>query len=133
MWPKGCHFVVSPQMANVMDLKPEAVLRLRGRVQYWAERLSLRPRAVRVQRMIKKWGSCSTSGTVTFAADLAVHEDQFQDVVIVHELLHLRVRHHGKLFRALMGVHVPHWRTTSRGKARRGNAEIASTTGGAVN
>ena len=28
----------------------------------------------------------------------------------VHELLHLRVRNHGKLFRALMSAHVPGWR-----------------------
>jgi predicted metal-dependent hydrolase len=30
--------------------------------------------------------------------------------VIVHELLHLRVPNHGKLFKALMSVHVKNWR-----------------------
>jgi predicted metal-dependent hydrolase len=29
----------------------------------------------------------------------------------VHELLHLKVRNHGRLFRAMMSVHVPNWRT----------------------
>jgi predicted metal-dependent hydrolase len=30
--------------------------------------------------------------------------------VIAHELLHLRVRTHGRLFKALMTAHVPTWR-----------------------
>jgi predicted metal-dependent hydrolase len=30
--------------------------------------------------------------------------------VIAHELLHLRVPNHGKVFKALMSAHVPDWR-----------------------
>ncbi|MXZ36172.1 MAG: M48 family metallopeptidase [Acidobacteria bacterium] len=83
---------------------------VRGRVEYWAKRLSVRPRLVRVQRMTRKWGSCSTSGIVTLAADLANQDSDFQNFVIAHELLHLRVPNHGKLFKALMTAHVPGWR-----------------------
>lgn len=93
-----------------MKVEAEAVARLRQRVIYWAERLSLRPRTVRIRSMTRKWGSCSTAGIVTLAADLAVCDERLQDVVIVHELLHLRVRDHGKLFRTLMTTHVPYWR-----------------------
>ena len=60
--------------------------------------------------MAAKWGSCSRRGTVTLAEDLAKESSGFQDVVIVHELLHLRVRNHGKVFKALMSAHVPRWR-----------------------
>ena len=60
--------------------------------------------------MSRKWGSCSTLGTVTLAADLAERERDFQDFVIAHELLHLRLPNHGKLFKATMTVHVPDWR-----------------------
>jgi hypothetical protein len=35
---------------------------------------------------------------------------RFQDFVIAHELLHLRVPNHGKVFKALMTAHVPRWR-----------------------
>ena len=83
---------------------------IRGRVEYWSRRLNVRPRLVRVQRMTRKWGSCSTLGIVTLAADLADRAPDFQDFVIVHELLHLRVPNHGKLFKALMTVHVPDWK-----------------------
>ena len=52
--------------------------------------------------MTRKWGSCYTSGVLTLAADLADHEPGFQDFIIAHELLHLRVPNHGRLFKALM-------------------------------
>jgi len=84
--------------------------RLRQRVEYWSLRLKARSRIIRVQRMTKKWGSCSTTGIITLAEDLADQEPGFQDFVIAHELLHLRVPNHGKLFKALMSVHVPDWR-----------------------
>ena len=83
---------------------------VRGRVEYWAQRLNVRPRLVRVQRMTRKWGSCSTSGIITLAADLADRDSNFQNFVIAHELLHLRVPNHGKLFKALMTAHIPDWK-----------------------
>lgn len=83
---------------------------IRSRVTEWARRLNVRPRLVRVRRMTRKWGSCSTSGVVTLADDLADQRPGFQDFVIVHELLHLRVPNHGKLFKALLTAHVPGWK-----------------------
>lgn len=83
---------------------------MRERVASWAQRLNVQPRQVRVQCMTRKWGSCSTTGIVTLAADLADQDLGFQDFVIVHELLHLRVPNHGRLFKALLSAHVPGWR-----------------------
>lgn len=60
--------------------------------------------------MRRKWGSCSSAGTVTLAVDLLDQDERFQDYVIVHELLHLRFASHGRLFKALMSAHVPEWR-----------------------
>ena len=83
---------------------------VRERVKHWARILNVpRPR-VRVRHMTRKWGSCSTSGIITLSDDLADQESGFQDFVIAHELLHLRVPNHGKLFKALLTAHVPSWR-----------------------
>ncbi|HBO9080130.1 TPA: M48 family metallopeptidase [Pseudomonas aeruginosa] len=83
---------------------------LKHRAMTWAIKLKVNPRVVRVQEMRKKWGSCSSSGTITLAIDLLDRDERFQDYVIVHELLHLRYSTHGKVFKALMSAHVPHWR-----------------------
>ena len=80
------------------------------RVGYWAKRLNVQPPRLRVQPMRRKWGSCSTAGNITLASDLADQEPGFQDFVIAHELLHLRVPNHGRLFKALLALHVPDWK-----------------------
>jgi predicted metal-dependent hydrolase len=55
-------------------------------------RLKVAPRTIRIQRMTRKWGSCSSSGRITLADDLMERSSDFQAFVIVHELLHLRVQ-----------------------------------------
>jgi predicted metal-dependent hydrolase len=83
---------------------------LRRQTLAWALKLRVNPKVVRVQKMRHKWGSCSSKGIVTLASDLAERERPFQDFVIAHELLHLRVPNHGRLFKALMTAYVPSWR-----------------------
>ena len=90
---------------------------LKQRVARWAIKLRVNPHLIRVQRMTRKWGSCSSAGTITLAADLAYESESFQDFVVAHELLHLRVPNHGRLFKALMTVHVPGWRSLEVSRA----------------
>ena len=86
------------------------VQELRRRALAWAVRLKVNPRVIRIQVMRRKWGSCSSAGTVTLAQDLVDQDERFQDYVVVHELLHLRYSNHGRMFKALMSAHVPRWR-----------------------
>lgn len=83
--------------------------RFRRDVERWSERLGVRPKVVQIRPMTRKWASCSTAGRVSFSRHLLRRDRRFREVVIVHELLHLRVRNHGKLFRSLMNAHVPGW------------------------
>src|ERR1700730_9502279 len=106
-------------MAGQMPTRDDGRDRLHQRVQYWSQRLKAEARITRVQLMTRKWGSCSTAGTITLAEDLVEQEPGFQDFVIVHELLHLRVPTHGRLFKALMTAHVPAWRQFEIERRRR--------------
>ncbi|NOQ23558.1 MAG: DUF45 domain-containing protein [Candidatus Aegiribacteria sp.] len=40
---------------------------------------------------------------------LSSEEEDFQEYVIVHELLHLRIPNHGILFKNLISVYIPNW------------------------
>ena len=86
---------------------------LRRRTTRWSVKLRVNPRVVRVQAMRRKWGSCSSKGTITLATDLMDEDPRFQDYVIVHELLHLRVPNHSRLFKVLMTAYMPEWRKMS--------------------
>ncbi len=70
-------------------------------VRDWAERIGVETTEVHVRKMSRKWGSCSTSGRVTFSRDLLAESEETRAGVIVHELLHLQVPNHGPLFRRL--------------------------------
>ena len=52
---------------------------LRRQAQTWAVKLRVNPRVIRVQEMRRKWGSCSSKGTVTLASDLVRRDKAFQD------------------------------------------------------
>lgn len=78
-------------------------------VSLWAAIMKVKPKQIRVQRMTKKWASCSGKGRVCFSDDLLREPRAFQDYVIVHELLHPQVPNHGKLFKSLMNVYLLGW------------------------
>jgi len=75
----------------------------------WTVAMKVTPAQIRVQRMKNKWASCSGKGRVCFSTDLLQEPRAFQEFVIVHELLHLQVPNHGKLFKSLMNAYLPGW------------------------
>jgi predicted metal-dependent hydrolase len=102
--------------------RPTSRTEFLARVECWAHKLRVQPRVIRVQRMTRKWGSCSTKGTLSFSSEVLRQDFAFQDYVIVHELLHLRVPNHGKLFRSLLAIHVPNWLQYSHSQSRLGGS-----------
>jgi predicted metal-dependent hydrolase len=93
--------------------------RLLEEVSCWASRIGVKPEIVYVQPMKKKWASCSSARCIYFSSDLTSESPRFRDVVIVHELLHLRLQNHGKLFKSLLNSFVPGWEKEIEGKANR--------------
>lgn len=80
---------------------------LRDAIRHWANRIRVSPRSVRIRPMAKKWASCSAKGHVTFASQLLDEPSSFGEYVIVHEMLHLRIPNHGKLFKSLLRAYLP--------------------------
>ena len=81
----------------------------RARVREWAGTIGVQPAEVHLRAMRRKWASCSSRGRITFDTELLDCDREFSDYVIVHELLHLRVPNHGKLFKSLLSALIPGW------------------------
>ena len=60
--------------------------------------------------MRSKWASMSTAGRLTLNTDLLALPALLADYVIVHELVHLLVPNHGKLFKSFLTAYLPDWR-----------------------
>jgi predicted metal-dependent hydrolase len=90
--------VVKPEAASVPISKEV----FKAEVAAWAQKMKVEPKELHVRPMSRKWGSCSTAGRVSFSLELLAEPYQVHKGIIVHELLHLKVPNHGKLFKALL-------------------------------
>ena len=90
-------------------LNLETKKQFKAEITRWAALMKVKPVQICIQRMTKKWASCSSKGRVCFSTDLLQEPRTFQEYVIVHELLHLQVPNHGKLFKSLMNAYLPDW------------------------
>ncbi|WP_240695375.1 M48 metallopeptidase family protein [Thermus caldilimi] len=75
-------------------------------MEAWARRLGVTPREIHIRPMKRKWASCSSRGRLTFSTDLLHQPAEFRREVIVHELLHLKLPNHGRLFKALLKAYL---------------------------
>lgn len=78
----------------------------KAEVLAWARRIRVEPKEIRIRSMKRKWASCSSVGRMTFSEELLSQAPKFRKEVIVHELLHLKIPNHGKLFKALLRAHL---------------------------
>src|SRR3989442_441054 len=96
--------VTEPEWTPLANVVSKDILR--AEVQQWAKRIGVEPREVRIRPMTRKWGSCSTAGRLTLSEGLLTESARVRREVIVHELLHMKVPNHGRLFRALLKAHL---------------------------
>jgi len=79
---------------------------MKSEVDSWAKRIGVEPKEVHIRSMKTKWASCSSRGRMTIDTDLLRQPAQFRREVIVHELVHLKVPNHGKLFSSLVEAYL---------------------------
>ena len=77
----------------------------------WESALGVRASGLAIRAMRSRWGSCNTrTAKITLSLALAQQAPEILEAIVVHELAHLRVPHHGPAFKALMDEHLPDWR-----------------------
>ena len=88
------------QSETMAEMIPGQVFK--AEVISWAKRIGVEPKEIRIRLMSNKWASCSSNGRLTFNSEILVQPAHFRKEAIIHELLHLKVPNHGKLFKSLM-------------------------------
>ncbi|MBN1328586.1 MAG: M48 family metallopeptidase [Candidatus Heimdallarchaeota archaeon] len=76
------------------------------RVEKWSKKIQVEYNEIQFRKMIRKWSSCSSRGRLTFDPNILDKNIDFQDEVIVHELLHLRYPNHGKMFKQMLAFYI---------------------------
>ena len=79
-----------------------------------AEKISagtaLKPKKWRISSTERRWGSCSSSGTIALSWKLIQCPSETIDYVIIHELSHLQEMNHSPAFWQVVASHCPEFR-----------------------
>ena len=92
-----------------------AFLRLRARdliepaVRAYARRVGRRVERIALRDTRSRWGSCSTTGTLSFSWRLAMAPDAVLDYVAAHEAAHLAEMNHSPRYWKIVNDLVPGW------------------------
>ncbi len=77
--------------------------------QNFAKKMQLFPKDLSFRSQKTRWGSCSTSGHVSFNWRLIIAPKEVIEYVIVHELAHLKHHNHSKNFWNLVATQLPNY------------------------
>jgi hypothetical protein len=92
-------------------LREQARKDLDERVSWHAENLGLCPKKLSIRDQASRWGSCSSSGVLSFSWRLILAPHFVLDYVAAHEVAHLREMNHGDEFWSLVQQTYPRLRS----------------------
>lgn len=80
------------------------------RIDYYSRLLGLTPRGFRISNARCRWGSCSPDNRLSFSWRLIMAPSPVIDYVIVHELMHMKVKNHSIRFWNLVAEIIPDYK-----------------------
>lgn len=90
--------------------KGQAELELAGRVEQLTAALNVKPASIRIRNYRARWGSCSSTGDMTFNWRIMMAPERIIDYVVVHEYCHLLELNHSARFWKSVGLLLPDWK-----------------------
>ena len=84
--------------------------RLNEKVGRFAQVIGVAPKSVKVKNYKSRWGSCSTSGDISFHWAIIMAPHYIVDYVVVHELCHMHHHNHSPAFWQRVEKVLPNYR-----------------------
>ena len=105
---------VDPEPAMERWYRRMARAEIAPRLDVAVAELGTRYTALTIRNQRTRWGSCSTTGAMSFNWRLLMAPEHVLDYVVWHEACHLKVMDHSPRFWALVEQHVPAYREPRR-------------------
>lgn len=90
--------------------KEQALRVISERVNLYAAKYGYTCRQIKITSARTRWGSCSPNGNLSFTWRLVMAPLAVIDYVVVHELVHLKVKNHSKNFWGQVGAILPDYK-----------------------
>ncbi len=118
--PAGAGQAAHVRAALIAWLRRHAAARLPERVAAWRAKTGVPLPRVVIADQRKRWGSCDHRGTIRLNWRIVQAPMRLVDYVVVHELVHLRHRGHGRAYWQAVGRVMPDYEGRRRDLTRRG-------------
>ncbi len=102
--------LVNPQGVFKNWYRQQARALLTARVEKYAAQYGFQYKNLRITSARTRWGSCTSRGTLSFPWRLVMAPLVVIDYVVIHELVHTRLPHHGPLFWQQVAAIVPDYK-----------------------
>lgn len=83
---------------------------LTERINHYAKKMGVSYKRISIRDTSSRWGSCSSSGTISFSYRLILAELTIIDYVVIHELAHVTYHHHRPSFWAHVASFYPEYK-----------------------
>ncbi|MCI8738906.1 MAG: M48 family metallopeptidase [Oscillibacter sp.] len=99
-----------PTAEEIAALKARAQKLLPPKIAFWSKKMGVTPTGFRVTAAKHRYGSCSGKNSLCFSCFLMNCPEEAIELVVVHELCHIREKNHGPRFYALLEQYLPDYR-----------------------
>ena len=90
--------------------RDKAKLKISPRIEKWSQITGLIPARYSFRKLEKRWGSCTSANEIIINYDTIKLPFTAIDYIIVHELAHIKHRHHSKDFDKEVARFIPDWK-----------------------
>ena len=91
-------------------LKQKAEEKIVPRVKKWSRTTGLKYNNLKFAKLNKRWGSCTPGNNLVINTEAVKLPFSLIDYLIVHELVHTKIKNHSKEFWAELSKHIPNWK-----------------------
>jgi hypothetical protein len=90
--------------------RDKAIEKITPRVNKWVKKTGLTFKQLRFSKLDKRWGACTPNNNITINIDTVKLPYSLIDYLIVHELVHTKIKNHSKEFWAELSKYIPNWK-----------------------
>ncbi|WP_016988282.1 M48 family metallopeptidase [Flavobacterium sp. ACAM 123] len=108
--PRSLNTQLSLKEAFNAYQKEKAIEKIKPRIKKWSKTTGLSFTDIKFRKLDKRWGSCTPSNTIIINIDAIKLPFSLIDYLIVHELVHTKIKSHSKEFWAELSKHIPNWK-----------------------
>ncbi len=106
----------TPELVEAMILefyRAQAKRYMTPRLQAWSERMDLPFTGLQFKKLRRRWGSCTADNKINLNLLAMKLAPELIELLLVHELAHIRHKDHSGRFWALVGEYIPNYRELS--------------------